>query len=62
MKSLLKISGKVTKFLVEKLSTSEVISKNLKVAEKHPLPSVFRVKERLTSACIKHVISKLSNT
>ena len=47
------ISGKVTKFLVEKLLTSEVI--NQKPHEggggggKHPLPSAFRVKMRLRS-------------
>ena len=37
------ISGKVTKFLVEKLSTSEVISQKPHGGEKHP-PSAFRVK------------------
>ena len=39
------ILGKVTKVLVEKLSTSEVISQNLTGGEKHPPPfSAFRVK------------------
>ena len=37
------ISGKVTKFLVEKLSTSEVISQKPHGGGKHP-PSAFRVK------------------
>ena len=35
---------KVTKFLAEKLSTSEVISKNLTGGGKHHPPSAFRVK------------------
>ena len=37
------ISGKVTKFLVEKLSTSEVISQKPHGGRKHP-PSAFRFK------------------
>ena len=59
------ILGKVTKFLVEKLSTSEVISqKPHERGGKHP-PSAFRVKEidRLLSGCqviiqsINHLIA-----
>ena len=39
------ILGKVTKFLVEKLSTSEVISQKPRGGWKTPRPSAFRVKE-----------------
>ena len=57
------LSGKVTKFLVEKLSTSEVISqKNHEEGWKRP-PTAFRVNVSIQNVCLaKHYTDLFTTT